>query len=612
MSRIAGVFSLGAHPAAALAARLIETLSRPSWRRAQLDAGPVALAAAGWRPPVSARRGEIIAVVDGRFFNPEELPIGADDAERLIALYDSLGFDAALRRINGDFAVALWDGRTGALWLGRDRFGLKPLYFVEQPGLLAFASQPRALLGLPGVSPAPYAPFVARFAASHYRTFDNEPERSPYAAVSQLPAGSLLAVKNGIATPRRWWTLSDEPDLAGSPDELAEIYRTLLLDAVARRVATALRPAFTLSGGLDSSSVLSCAVEATGTRHHAYSSVYVDRTFDESDEIRPMLADKVEAWHPVELGNEVDVIDTIRRMVEVHDEPVATATWLSHFILTRQVGADGFGALFGGLGGDELNAGEYEYFVFHFADLAAAGRTADLELEIVRWAANHDHPIFRKDRAIAFAALDRLCDPTRPGGNRPDRQRLGRYVSSLRHDFADQTDWQPTMDHPFSSHLKNRTYQDIFRETAPCCLRAEDRQCTAAELERYDPLFDHRVVEFMFRVPGTAKIRDGTTKILLRAAMRGLLPEETRTRVKKTGWNAPAHVWFTGLGLAMVRDLVLSRIFRERGIYELAEVDRLINEHAAIVASGEPRDNHAMFLWQLVNLELWLQSVDRI
>ena len=71
------------------------------------------------------------------------------------------------------------------------------------------------------------------------------------------------------------------------------------------------------------------------------------------------------------------------------------------------------------------------------------------------------------------------------------------------------------MDHPFSSHLKNRTWQDIFRETAPCCLRAEDRQCTAVGLERYDPFFDHRVVELMFRVPGTAKIRDGATKILL-------------------------------------------------------------------------------------------------
>ena len=121
---------------------------------------------------------------------------------------------------------------------------------MERPGLFAFASQPRALLGLPGVSPAPYVPFVARFAASHYRTFDNEPERSPYAAVSQLPAGSLVEVRNGVATRRRWWTLGELPDSEGSPDEWAERYSALLRDAVARRVAAAREPAFTLSGGL--------------------------------------------------------------------------------------------------------------------------------------------------------------------------------------------------------------------------------------------------------------------------------------------------------------------------------------------------------------------------
>ena len=112
----------------------------------------------------------------------------------------------------------------------------------------------------------------------------------------------------------------------------------------------------------------------------------------------------------------------------------------------------------------------------------------------------------------------------------------------------------------------------------------------------------------MFRVPGSMKIRDGVTKRLLREAMRGVLPEATRTRIKKTGWNAPAHVWFSGRGLESLRDLVASRAFRERGVYHLATVDRLIAEHAANTAPGGPRD-HMMFLWQLVNLEIWLGSL---
>jgi asparagine synthase (glutamine-hydrolysing) len=116
----------------------------------------------------------------------------------------------------------------------------------------------------------------------------------------------------------------------------------------------------------------------------------------------------------------------------------------------------------------------------------------------------------------------------------------------------------------------------------------------------------------MFRVPGTMKIRDGVTKRLLREAMRGILPEETRARIKKTGWNAPAHVWFSGRGLDRLRDLVASRAFRERGVYNTAKVSSLIDEHAAIVASGAARENHMMFLWQLVNLETWLAALPGI
>ena len=117
----------------------------------------------------------------------------------------------------------------------------------------------------------------------------------------------------------------------------------------------------------------------------------------------------------------------------------------------------------------------------------------------------------------------------------------------------------------FSSYLKNRTYQDIFRETAPCCLRAEDRQTVAFNLENCLPFFDHRVVEFMFKVRGTLKIKNGVTKWLLRQAMRGMLPEETRKRVTKMGWNAPAHIWFSEKGMKPLLDLIRSRACRRGG-----------------------------------------------
>jgi asparagine synthase (glutamine-hydrolysing) len=269
----------------------------------------------------------------------------------------------------------------------------------------------------------------------------------------------------------------------------------------------------------------------------------------------------------------------------------------------------GFGSLFGGLGGDELNAGEYEYFIFHFADLRQHASPAVLQHEVEEWARHHDHPIYRKDAAAAQRLLARFTDPAAPGKVLPDCDRLTRYYSTVRRDYYDLHAFEPVLDHPFQSWLKNRTYQDIFRETAPCCLRAEDRHCTRFGLEHFNPFFDHRLIEFMFRVPGSMKIRDGITKILLREAMRGILPEATRTRIKKTGWNAPAHLWFSGSDYTNVADLVHSRQFRERGVYDMDEVLRLLAAHREIVQSGQPRENHMMFLWQLLNLELWFQEV---
>jgi asparagine synthase (glutamine-hydrolysing) len=590
---------------------MVAAQSSADWSSVVTPAPRAALAWSGWRSADAASIDDAIAVVDGAVYNRADLGGAESNAAIVCRLYRRHGFAGALERINGDFAIALYDAATSTLWLGRDRFGFKPLYYTVTPNGFAFASRPAALLALPGVSRDLNRQFVALFAASHYRYFDNQPEQSPYAAVSQLPAGHVLKHRDGRATVTAYWRLHPDADFERREEDLASEYRDLLLDAVGLRLRAAEKPAFTLSGGMDSSSVLASAVRQLGSRQDAYSVVYDDRAYDESAEIQTMLDAAVSCWHPVAIGTP-DVPTIVDRMIAVHDEPVATATWLSHYLLCDHVRNDGFGSLFGGLGGDELNAGEYEYFFFFFADLAATGCDGLLDRETAKWIEYHDHPIFRKSVASMRDGLMRLVDRSRPGVNRPDPRRMFRYAGALDPSYFDLERFEPIMDAPTTSYLKNRTYQDLFRETAPCCLRAEDRQATAAGLDHYLPFLDHRLVEFMFRVPGTMKFRHGVTKHLLRLAMRGMLPDDTRTRVKKTGWNAPAHIWFSGRGAETLRDIVSSARFRARGIYRPVEVMRIIDEHEAIVCSGRQVENHMMFLWQLLNLELWLRRAETV
>lgn len=618
MSRIVGLIQSDSNVTpSSLAEGLLSSLPGKTVRTARFPSGVFGWK--GWdRGPAGGVHSEdyICAAIDGRILNAAELSQGLSirggDAELLVALYRRHGFRGALERIVGDFSAALMDGKEATLWLGRDRFGVKPLYYVaSKDKTFAFASQPRALFSVSGVSTRPNRGFVARFASMHYRTFDNDPEASPYADISQLPAAHFITVKRGEASrPIRYWSLDEQPEWNDSEDCLAERYRDLLFKAVDRRVSAVERPAFTLSGGLDSSSVLCCAAITQDKKQYAVSSVYVDATFDERDEIRDVVVEKVSQWDAVEIPNEINLFDIVSRMVRVHDEPVATATWLSHFLLSDKVASSGFTALFGGLGGDELNAGEYEYFPMYFADLAAQGQTRLLEEEIAAWAHHHDHPIYQKNRQTAEAMMARMTDPKRAGVCLPDHQRLMRYANAVKVDYFNLSSFKPVMDTPFKSYLKNRTYQDMFRETLPCCLRAEDRQCTAAGLEHFDPFLDHELVEFMYRVPGHMKIRGGTTKQLLRHAMRGILPEVTRTRIKKTGWNAPAHRWFNGAALESLKDIVASQRFRQHGIYDPDKVLAIIDDHVRIVETGVMAENHMMFLWQLLNMSLWLESLD--
>lgn len=623
MSRIAGLvrFSAVRPGDAALVGSMLAPLPGPV--KASLDAGPArfgrtAFANGAIGGGLVLAEG-LLVTLDGRVLNGAELAAGlglgaVDDAALVAALVRRHGFAGALERMVGDFALAVFDPAERRLWLGRDRFGVKPLYWAKVEDGIAFASQPRALLALAEVPRGLNHGFVARFAASHYRVFDNAREESPYAAIGQLPAGHALDLRAGAdTTPTAWWDLREQPEFAETDaDSLAERYRALLLQAVERRVKASRNPAFTLSGGLDSSSVLCCAAQVTGAKQHAVSSVYTDATFDERHEIQDVVVEKVSQWHPVELGDNIDLFGLIGRLVRTHDEPVATATWLSHLLVCDHVAESGFGALFGGLGGDELNAGEYEYFPLFFADLRAAGREDAVRHEVVEWARHHDHPIFRKDAAVAESMMARLTDPTQPGRCLPDLERMRRYYPALNPAWHDLSGFLPIMDRPFTSYLRNRTYQDMMRETLPCCLRAEDRQCTAMGLEHHDPFLDHEVAEFMYRVPATLKIKDGATKQLLRQAMRGILPEATRTRIKKTGWNAPAHRWFGGDTLEQLRDRVASDRFRQRGIYDPATVQTLIDDHLAVVHGDQTRENHMMFLWQLANVECWLDSLDEL
>ena len=555
--------------------------------------------------------GPFILVLDGHIYNPEDFPSSSKeqtDSERILESIQKIGLRTTLEKINGDFALAIYNKQTECLTLARDRFGIKPLYYSSAGGNIGFGSSIQSLLNLSFVSKTINPSFLKTAAALNYRFLDADPTRSPFSDITQVAGGSAVEFKdNSIRTYNFFNWGSKEKNQTGQI--LHTDYIELLKDAVARRLKKASNPIFTLSGGLDSSAVVAMAHRITGIPQPAISSIHEDETFDEEREIMDIVNSGIVDWEPISI-DDPDIFDLLEQASAIHEYPIPTATWLNHFILTEKVKKLGYTSLFTGLGGDELNAGEYDYFYYFFADLKYQKKETLLKYEIETWIKNHDHPIFGKSNLLAYNKISNLTDLTILGQCKPDINLLYKYQRLLHPDLINLEDITPTFQVTANSYLLSHSRNELQRNTMPCCLRASYFNTSAFGISDFHPFLDWRLFELMDKVPLEEKIHNGVTKAFARKAYNGILPESTRTRIEKKGWNAPAHKWFANQGRQKLLDLVSSRRFNERGIYNQTELRNIIDQHFSIIDSGKSTENHMMVIWQIVSLEMWLQKFE--
>ncbi|MDC0398362.1 asparagine synthase-related protein [Alphaproteobacteria bacterium] len=560
-----------------------------------------------------ATLGKRMLVLDGVIYNPEDFSAKYKrhtDSELILISIEKIGLQATLRKINGDFALALIDQHSGSLTLARDRFGIRPLYFSSKGPNRGFSSSIRSLLNLSFVSKKINPTFLKTAAALNYRFLDTHPNRTPFLDVVQVPPGSIVEFKKGSINNYSFYEWQSDEKRQGLIVTETD-YIELFEDSVARRLKKSSDPIFTLSGGLDSSAVIAMAHKITGIPQPAISSIHEDKSFDEKLEIMDIVNSSIVEWEAVSIDNP-NIFDLLEKVTPHHEYPIPTATWLNHFILTEKAKQLGYRSLFTGLGGDELNAGEYDYFFYFFADLKHQKKDALLRQEIEAWIRNHNHPIFQKSENLAMSQISKLTSQSAIGNCNPDIGLLYKYQKILHSDLTDLTDVIPTYNATSDSYLLSHSRNELLQTTMPCCLRASHLNSSAMGISDFHPFLDYRLFELMGGVPSEQKIRNGITKAFARRAYKGLLPEATRTRITKKGWNAPAHQWFANQGRKNLLDLISSRQFIERGIYNQKELHKVVNQHFKILESGKNIENHMMVIWQIVSLEIWLRNLDSV
>jgi asparagine synthase (glutamine-hydrolysing) len=554
--------------------------------------------------PVRNEDGTVWVVFNGEIYNYRELRRDlerrghrfrtAGDTECLVHLYEEHD-TRCVEHLRGMFAFAVWDDGRKRLFLARDRLGVKPLYYAEVGGALVFASELKALLQLPAV-----AREIDWAAASHLLTFLTTPlSSSIIRGVRKLQPGYALTASPGReARVAPYWDVRFEPDSSRSEADFTEELRDLLEESVRLRMVSDVPVGAFLSGGIDSSAVVATMARLLPGPVKTFSIGFKDSAFDERAHAR-CVAQAFGTEHH-ELVVEEDALSVVEDIVWHLDEPFGDSSAIPTYFVSKMA-SQHVKVVLSGDGGDEVFAGYEKYAVegrrraTRF--LPAPGRWALGVLARCLPEGAYGRGFLRN---LSLAGPGRYLDAS----TLFRRQELRRLLSAEA--FAQMEGHDPWCEETRilardGSHwLSALQYLDLKTYLPLDILTKVDRMSMAHSLEAREPLLDHRLVEFAAKLPPEMLLRNGTGKSLFRRAMRGILPDEIIDRPKQ-GFAVPLERWFRGNLGSFVRDLLLSRTTRQRGIFDAARVERLIERHER----GRNLDLH---LWTLVSFELWCRT----
>jgi asparagine synthase (glutamine-hydrolysing) len=559
--------------------------------------------------PMSNADGSVWITFNGEIYNFRELRADLEargyrfrtqsDTEVIIYAYEAYGRNC-LERLRGMFAFAIWDARTRVLMLARDRVGKKPLFYWVGRDCLLFASEIKALLADRAVPLAPDPIAVDHFLALHYVPAPH----TAFQGIYKLPAAHWLEVRHGQIETGRYWKLRYTPKQhLTEQDAMAEL-RWRLAEAVRLRLVSDVPLGAFLSGGIDSSAVVAYMAQEAASPVRTFAVGFEENAFDERPFAR-MVAERYGTEH-TELVVKAPVTDILPRLVWHYDEPFGDSSAVPSYAiaaLTRQYVT----VVLNGDGGDENFAGYDRYFMHRmlchgdkvprqvWRTVAALTRRLP-----VAW---HHHVLYKRlAKAVELLAQVPERRYVRWFGLCTPEERYHLYTAAFRAtvggsdpealfvEVFGQSDAEEWTDAALAADVQLYLADDLLVKM--------DRATMAHSLEARSPFLDHSLMEFVASLPAHFKLAGRNKKYLLKAALRGVLPDVVLDR-PKMGFSAPIAHWFCDELREMAYDVLLSPTALQRGYFRKQAMAQLLDEHCA------GRQDHAETLLQLLVLELW-------
>lgn len=567
--------------------------------------------------PMYSEDQRYVIVYNGEVFNhpalkPELEALGVHyrtraDTETVLHLFERLG-ERAVERLRGMFAVAIWDTRERRLFLARDRYGVKPLYYVHQAdGTLIFGSEIKALLPALASRPALNLSALPDFLANHAPSGDD----TLFEGIKRVPPGHTLTWQEGKITLRRYWDLAYgdavQGPAPGSAGEraLVEEYRERFTEAVRIRLMSDVPLGVFLSGGIDSAAITTTMAGLVKDPIRTFSVAFAEREANELMYAR-MVAESCQTEHREVVVSPEQFFAELPRLVWHEDEPIAHPSSVALYFVS-QLAAQHVKVVLTGEGSDESLAGYNRYRVTAYNARLGAAYT-----QFVPGFARHSLTRALKSLPVTSrwgqkaartflmrgASLDELYFDNFAVFGREAQQQL--LTTDMRQQLrgvdpyaAYHTALERVQGKPLVSQLLYADVKTYLHEL----LMKQDQMSMAASIESRVPFLDHPLTEWVAALPENMRLRGTTTKWILRAAMKDRLPAPILDR-KKMGFPVPVGTWLRGAWRPLLDEYVTGDRLRQRGLFEPCYLEKLVSEHHSGV-------NHSERLWAVMNFEMW-------
>ena len=556
--------------------------------------------------PMANEDESVWIVFNGEIYNPAELRPGLEarghqyrtrsDTETILHLYEEVG-ERCVEHLRGMFAFAIWDRRRRTLLLARDRLGIKPLYYARTGDELIFASEIKAILEA-GVTPVFNGEALPEFLATRFLSGDE----TFFRGIRKLRPGWTAAwsAEDGWRE-RQYWQLPPPGDLDVAAAGRSEDLRERLHQVVHSHLMSDVPLGVFLSGGLDSSGLAAIMARQVRDPIRSFAVGFAEKEANELAYAR-LVADAIGADHHEVVVSPESFFAALPRLIWHEDEPIAFTSSVPLYFVS-QLARDHVKVVLTGEGSDELFAGYNRYRVtawnqrfggayWRLTPAALRRRVDRLLLHLpprLRACAKRTFLAIPPGPRTLFLDNFAVFSERMQGSLLADRTLLGRhdpYAEILqRFDSAVGT-------------LLDRMCRADVQTYLVELLMKQDQMSMAASIESRVPYLDHELVEFAAALPPRAKLRGWRTKVVLRDALRTLVPEEIITR-RKMGFPVPIGRWLRNEHWPLVEEFVMGPRVRARGLFDPGYVRRLAIEHRDGLA------NHGDRLWLLINLEMW-------